>query len=262
MKPQLHTYDIAKGVFAFSSLRKGGVSKGTFCAFNINEYCGDSSEHVTRNKQLLADILGIPSQNILVPHQVHGTKVACVDQEMLNQPAEKRQEYLDDVDAMITQERGLCIGVSTADCIPILLYDAQQQAIAAVHAGWRGTVARIVEKTIHTMAQTFGTQPQHLYAAIGPGISLEAFEVGDEVYEAFQQAAFDMSAIACQKTKWHIDLPRCNQLQLIEKGVPPQHIIMSHICTYQQSEDYFSARKLGIHSGRIYSGIMLQPTHF
>ena len=261
MRPQLHTYDIAKGVFAFSSLRKGGASKGTFCAFNINEYCGDSSEHVTRNKQLLADILGIPSQNILVPHQVHGTKVACVDQEMLNQPAEKRQEYLDDVDAIITQERGLCIGVSTADCIPILLYDAQQQAIAAVHAGWRGTVARIVEKTIHTMTQAFDTQPQHLYGAIGPGISLEAFEVGDEVYEAFQQAAFDMPAIACQKAKWHIDLPRCNQLQLIEKGVPSQHIIMSHICTYQQSEDYFSARKLGIHSGRIYSGIMLQPLH-
>ena len=114
MRPQLHTYDIAKGVFAVSSLRKGGVSKGTFCAFNINEYCGDSSEHVTRNKQLLAATLGIPSQNILVPHQVHGTKVACVDQEMLDQPAEKRQEYLDDVDAIITQERGLCIGVSTA----------------------------------------------------------------------------------------------------------------------------------------------------
>ena len=262
MRPQLHTYDIAKGVFAFSSLRKGGVSEGTFCAFNINEYCGDSSEHVIRNQQLLAATLGIPSQNILVPHQVHGTKVACVDQEMLNQPAEKRQEYLDDVDAMITQERGLCIGVSTADCIPILLYDAQQQAIAAVHAGWRGTVARIVEKTIRTMAQAFGTQPQHLYAAIGPGISLEAFEVGDEVYEAFQQAAFDMSAIACQTTQWHIDRPRCNQLQLIEKGVPPHHIIMSHICTYQQSEDYFSARKLVIHSGRIYSGIMLQSTHF
>ena len=262
MRPQLHTYDIAKGVFAFSSLRKGGVSKGTFCPFNINEYCGDSSEHVTQNKQLLADILGISSQNILVPHQVHGTKVACVDQEMLNQPAEKRQEYLDGVDAIITQERGICIGVSTADCIPILLYDAKNQAIAAIHAGWRGTVARIVEQTIHAMIQAFDTQPQHLYGAIGPGISLEAFEVGDEVYEAFQQAAFDMPAIACQKAKWHIDLPRCNQLQLIEKGVPPQHIIMSHICTYQQSEDYFSARKLGIHSGRIYSGIMLQPAHF
>ena len=258
MRPQLHTYDITKGVFAFSSLRKGGVSKGTFCAFNINEYCGDSSEHVIRNKQLLADILGIPSQNILVPHQVHGTKVACVDQEMLNQPAEKRQEYLNSVDAMITQERGLCIGVSTADCIPILLYDAQQQAIAAVHAGWRGTVARIVEKTIRTMVQTFGTQPQHLYAAIGPGISLEAFEVGDEVYEAFQQAAFDMSAIACQKTKWHIDLPRCNQLQLTQSGVKEDHIQMSSVCTYDQSNEYFSARKLGIDSGRIYTAIMLK----
>ena len=261
MRPQLHTYDIAKGVFAFSSLRKGGVSKDTFCAFNINEYCGGSLEHTTQNKQLLADILGIPSQNILIPHQVHGTEVAHVDLEMLAQPAEKRQEYLEGVDAIITQERGICIGVSTADCIPILLYDAKNQAIAAIHAGWRGTVARIVEQTIHAMTQAFDTQPQHLYGAIGPGISLEAFEVGDEVYEAFQQAAFDMPAIACQKAKWHIDLPRCNQLQLIEKGVPSQHIIMSHICTYQQSEDYFSARKLGIHSGRIYSGIMLQPLH-
>ena len=90
---------------------------------------------------------------------------------MLAQPAEKRQEYLEGVDAIITQERGICIGISTADCIPILLYDAKNQAIAAIHAGWRGTVARIVEQTIHAMTQAFDTQPQHLYGAIGPGIS-------------------------------------------------------------------------------------------
>ena len=258
MRPQLHTYDIAKGVFAFSSLRKGGVSKDTFCAFNINEYCGDSLEHTTQNKQLLADILGIPSQNILIPHQVHGTEVAHVDLEMLAQPAEKRQEYLEGVDAIITQERGICIGVSTADCIPILLYDAKNQAIAAIHAGWRGTVARIVEQTIHAMTQAFDTQPQHLYGAIGPGISLEAFEVGDEVYEAFQQAAFDMPAIACQKAKWHIDLPLCNQLQLEELGVSSSNILQVGICTYDNASDFFSARILKEGFGTIYTGIALK----
>ena len=258
MRPQLHTYDIAKGVFAFSSLRKGGVSKDTFCAFNINEYCGDSLEHTTQNKQLLADILGIPSQNILIPHQVHGTEVVHVNQEMLAQPAEKRQEYLEGVDAIITQERGICIGVSTADCIPILLYDAKNQAIAAIHAGWRGTVARIVEQTIHAMTQAFDTQPQHLYGAIGPGISLEAFEVGDEVYEAFAKAAFPMNDIAQRHNKWHINLPLCNQLQLQELGVKAENIYATDICTYNRCNDFFSARRLGINSGRIFTGVTIR----
>ena len=163
-----------------------------------------------------------------------------------------------DTDAVITSEKGLCIAVKTADCIPVLLYDAKHHAAAAIHAGWRGTVAGIVRKCVVEMHQCFDTDPADLKAVIGPGISLERFEVGQEVYDQFAQAGFDMDRIARMYAKWHIDLPLCNQLQLQQTGIKYENIEMSGICTHTQSDEYFSARKLGINSGRIYTGIILK----
>ena len=172
-------------------------------------------------------------------------------------PAEKRYS-LDGVDAVMTNLSGVCIGVSTADCIPILLYDGTHHACCAVHAGWRGTVKRIVQKAVEALASTYGTSPQQLKAVIGPGISLKSFEVGDEVYEQFAQAGFDMARIACKYEKWHIDLWECNKRQLMEVGVPETDIHVAGICTYIHHDDFFSARRLGFNSGRIFSGIMLR----
>lgn len=107
------------------------------------------------------------------------------------------------------------------------------------------------------MQLSFHTQPAHLHACIGPGISLRHFEVGDEVYQAFAQAGFNMSAITQQMDKWHINLPECNRLQLLEAGVNDDRILSTGICTYEQVDAYFSARRLGIRSGRIYNGIIL-----
>jgi len=106
------------------------------------------------------------------------------------------------------------------------------------------------------MKDAYGSQPSQLKAVIGPGISLESFEVGDEVYQQFADAGFDMSSIARRYEKWHIDLPLCNSQQLQEMGV--QDIQMSGICTFQQYESYFSARRLGINSGRIYTAVVLK----
>ena len=106
------------------------------------------------------------------------------------------------------------------------------------------------------MTEAYGTRPQHLTAQIGPGIHRDSFEVGDEVYDAFAQEDFDMSAISIKKEKWHIDLPECNRLQLIASGLLPQSIKVSPVCTYLQAADYFSARRLGINSGRIFTGCM------
>ena len=100
-------------------------------------------------------------------------------------------------------------GVSTADCIPVLLYDTKHHAIAAIHAGWRGTVQRIVQHTLSMMRQVYDTSADDVYACIGPGISLKNFEVGDEVFERFAKAGFPLSSISVKKTKWHIDLPEC-----------------------------------------------------
>ena len=254
---QLDYYKMGTCVVAFSSTRRGGYSKGNYAEFNINRYCGDTEEDIRKNRELLCQMLDINDDCLLMPHQVHLTKVAQINEHFLALNATERQEELEGVDALMTNLSGICIGVSTADCIPILLYDKEKQAICAVHAGWRGTVRRIVEKTIMTMTEAYGTQPQQLMAQIGPGIHLDNFEVGDEVYETFAREDFDMSSISLRKDKWHIDLPECNRLQLIASGVKPQNINVSPICTFQQSANYFSARRLGINSGRIFTGIML-----
>ena len=151
--------------------------------------------------------------------------------------------------------------VSTADCVPVLLYDAAREVVAAVHAGWRGTVGKIASHTLQAMREKYGTQAADVHAIIGPCISLDAFEVGIEVYDAFAQVGFDMEQVACwhpEKEKYHIDLPAANRLQLLAEGVMPGNIHDSAICTYAEHHDFFSARRLGIRSGRVLNGIVLK----
>ena len=257
-QPQLDYYDMGTGVVAFSSTRHGGFSTGNYAAFNINRYCGDQEENIRQNRQALCQKLGITDDRLIMPHQVHETQVAKIDEVFFSLTAAERQKALEGVDAVITKLKGVCIGVSTADCIPVLLYDAEHHAVCAIHAGWRGTLKRIVVKAVEAMTEAYGTQPQHLMAQIGPGIHLDSFEVGDEVYDAFAQAGFDMPTISRHERKWHIDLPLCNRQQLIATGLYPQNIKVSSVCTYKQAADYFSARRLGIDSGRIFTGIMTE----
>ncbi len=270
--PVLNYYNMSDGVVAFSTTRHGGVSEGNYASLNVNEYCGDNAEHVAANRQLLADKLKIDTNRIIIPHQTHGVETRIVGSEFFALSENIKRMLLEGVDALLTNVKGLCIGVSTADCIPVLLYDEEHHAAAAIHAGWRGTQARIVYKTVHEMCIAYNTDPTKLKAVVGPGISIENFEVGDEVYEAFEQAAFDMNAIAeerikrnpdaadpskCFEKKWHINLPLANKMLLMHTGVKEENIQMSDICTYGNSDDYFSARRLGVESGRIYTGIIL-----
>ena len=161
-------------------------------------------------------------------------------------------------DAVVTDCRNVCIGVHTADCVPVLFYDPVHHAVGAAHAGWRGTVKRIVQHTLRRMTELYGTDPKELKAVIGPCISQKNFEVGQEVYDAFASAGFAMERIARMYEKWHIDLPLCNQLQLEELGVPAANIFQSAICTYDNASDFFSARILKEGFGTIYTGIALK----
>ena len=239
-------YDLGPDVVAFSTRRQGGMSQGNYASLNVNPFCGDNSQHVTANRTLLANELGIPPSHIVLPHQVHGTRTiraygACAPE---------------GVDAIFTTEPGLCVAVSTADCIPVLLHDPVHGAVAAIHAGWRGTVAGIVSETLQQMVRELGTEPSHIRAVIGSGVGLEAFEVGDEVYDAFASAGFPMEQLAMRRGKWHICLPEANTWLLREQGV--KDIRLCGICTYSHPEEFFSARRLGIHSGRILNGIMIK----
>ena len=244
-------YSLDNRVRAFSTTRKGGVSTGNYSSFNISHYCNDRLKNVQENRNRLSLLLDIPSERIIVPRQVHLTAVQAVTSHTKNTD-------LEDIDAVITNERQLCIGISTADCVPILLYDTTKQAIGAVHAGWRGTVGKIVCKTIQKMQEHYNSFPQDLKAIIGPSISKEAFEVGDEVYDAFATAGFTMSEIAERREQWHIDLWAANFKLLVATGVKMENISVANICTYNHYDTFFSARRLGINSGRIYTGILLK----
>ena len=274
-QPELLYFQLGEGVTAFSTTRQGGYSEGRYGEFNINHYCGDSEESIRQNRLLLCRHLGISDDRLIMPHQVHLTEIAVIDDAFLQLSGEERLARLEGVDALMTNAAGVCIGVSTADCIPVLLYDPVCRASCAVHAGWRGTVQRIVAKAVVKMTAVYGTRPADLIAQIGPGIHLDSFEVGDEVYQAFEAEGFHMETISKKypvdnggskfftlhsslfTSKWHIDLPECNRQQLLSAGVPDESITVSPVCTYQQSDRFFSARRLGINSGRIFTGILL-----
>ena len=271
--PVLHSYLIGDGVVAFSTTRQGGVSEGNYATFNINHYCGDDEKAISINRSALCNLLHITDEQLVYPHQTHQTEVRAITPSFYELSNDERNAFFESVDAVMTDLPGVCIGVSTADCIPVLLYDEAHHAMAAVHAGWRGTVARIVVKTVRKMEEIYHTHPQQLHAVIGPGISLRNFEVGDEVYNAFREADFPMdkkaqhypvsASIEDRKRsddlmRWHLDLPECNRLQLIDCGLEKEQIQLSGICTYDRCDEYFSARRLGINSGRIFTGILLK----
>ena len=256
--PQLTYYDLSERVTAFSSTRHGGVSEGSYGTFNVNGYCGDEPDHIAQNRKALCKLLQIKTDRLIMPHQVHGTGITQISKTFFLLSEDIRRSATEGIDALITNVPGVCIGVSTADCIPIIIYDPEHHAAGVVHSGWRGTVANIAEAAVASMVRSYHSKPESLLAVIGPSISCRNFEVGDEVYDAFASAGYPMDTIAVREEKWHIDLPKCCRLQLEAMGIPSANIRMTDICTYDHTDDYFSARKLGIASGRILTGIVLR----
>lgn len=209
----------------------------------------------TTGKGSGVEALGFQLEELALPRQVHSDNVLWMHEA-------GRPEA---TDAVITDQPGLPVCVKTADCIPVLLYDTRQRIVAAVHAGWRGTVSRIVQKTVRQMHPL---DPKDLHAIIGPGISLQQFEVGDEVYDAFFAAGFPMERIARrfpykalpqkgsgEGAAWHIDLWDANCFLLQELGV--DDIFVEGTCT-RTSEDFYSARRETINTGRNYNGIVIK----
>lgn len=207
----------------------------------------------------------LPSDvQMIIPHQTHGTRTLVVDEDFLRLNAVERITCLTGVDALCTNLPGVIVTVKTADCIPVFVYDPESRVVSAVHAGWRGTQQRIVEANIGMLTDRYGCAPSNLHAIIGPGISLDSFEVGDEVYNAFAEADFPMERIARRYPaskgvgeRWHVDLWEANLLQLQRMGVPDSHIHVSGICTVKHSDSFYSARAHGSRTGRIYNGICL-----
>lgn len=189
-----------------------------------------------------SDTLGF---DVTLPlHQAHSTRVRMVPEEAGD---------ITGVDALITNRRGMRIGVKTADCVPVLLHDPAVRAAGAAHSGWKGTLGNIVGRTVTRMCDKYGSRPADIIAVIGPCIHQEAFEVGDEVYDAFCAAGYGafcrmMPAFGTDSgVKWHIDLPGICRAQLLACGVGS--IELRAECTYTLHDLFYSARRLGRNLG-------------
>lgn len=262
-------YKLGRGVSAFSTRRlsfaeplgegecRGARAMGAYSSFNITHYCGDAPEHVAECRAALCAELGIDDEHLVLPRQTHTDSVFVLDRKYFETFPEMRSRLLEEQDAVVTREKGVCIGVSTADCVPVLMYDAEAEVIAAVHAGWRGMVKRIPQKALAEMMK-LGADPQRVKVAVGPSIGPESFEVGEEVVDAFLDEGFHPCILSRQWIKPHIDLWCACSMQLEEAGVQLRNMQFAGVDTYERHDEYFSARRLGIKSGRIFSGIMLK----
>ena len=196
---------------------------------------------------------------VIQGHQVHGSRVAIIDRPWMT------REELEGYDAFITNLPGVAIGVRTADCVPILLYDPVRRVIAAVHSGWKGTVLKISQGVIDMMEEVFGTNPEDLRAVIGPCIGPDSFQVGEEVAEKFKDAGFPMSQIwsfrgpgdgTPMSGGHHIDLWQANRWLLEQSGVTPSHSHLTPLDTFT-TPTLYSARREGPACSRNINAIKL-----
>lgn len=257
---ELITFDLLNKfskIAHFCTTRQGGVSVGNYASMNMSPFSGDNVEHQSENLNLLKKKLN--STDLIIPFQTHGTEIGIINEDFIQKNFAERADLLNGVDALITKEPNVCIGVTTADCVPLIFYDPQLEVIAVAHAGWRGTCGRIAEKVVKRMQEEFVCHPQHINVVIGPSISGTVYNVGTELIDNFSSAGFPVAEIFNTNNELiYLDLWKANQWLLESMGVPADHIQISEICTYTQHEKFFSARRLGLKSGRMLSAIMLK----
>ncbi|QIA06617.1 peptidoglycan editing factor PgeF [Draconibacterium halophilum] len=208
--------------------------------------------NVPENKGKLAEALELEAVQMVYPNQTHSSCVADIQ--------EVPDSVISETDALVTNQAGLCLCVQTADCVPVLLYDPEAKVIAAIHAGWRGTIGGIIEKAVSKMARNYGVSVENIVAAIGPSISPEIYEVGDEVVAAARKSIpnVDSTLYKNGNGKFHFNLWEANRQLLLKHGVPAQNIEVLGACSFSEAEKYYSARREGVDTGRMVSGIMLK----
>lgn len=184
-------------------------------------------------------------EGVWMPRQVHGSEIVIL--------TDGSQQVVD-ADAVITRLEGQWIGVRTADCVPVLVFDPVQKVVAAVHAGWRGMVAHIILKTVTMMQDVCGCHPSNILACVCPSISPEAFEVGEEVAQQFDTEF--PGTVLRSYSKPHVDLWQSAVMDLMVAGLDLEHIDCTPVCTYSNPE-LFSARRESINTGRNVSAIKL-----
>lgn len=238
--------------------RLGGVSQGPFSTMNFSIDRGDREEAVRTNYGRIAQVLGCGPEDMVASHQTHTTNIRRVTEADRGKGVTRPRDY-ENIDGLITDEKGIVLATFFADCVPLLFVDPSHGAVGLAHSGWRGTAARMGECMVRAMADAFGSVPKELYAAVGPSICRDCYEVSKEVAEQFVSMLGSQVAVpGRQEDKFQLDLWLANELILEEAGIPKEHITVTDICTCHNSEYLFSHRASGGRRGNIGVFLMLE----
>ncbi len=216
--------------------RRGGVSPAPWHSLNVGGSVGDDPAHVAGNRTQLFDALGRDCASIHDVWLVHGTDIVYAD---APRPLESQPER---ADIILTNNPGVSLFMRFADCVPLLFHDPNQQVIGISHAGWMGTVKGVAEITVKAMQARYGSNPKDIIAGIGPSISVDHYEVGDDVVSQFRDK-FGMDVeqiIQSRNGSTFLDLWTANRIQLQKSGV--QQIQIAGVCTACHLDDWFSHR--------------------
>lgn len=198
-----------------------------------------------------ARLLGAPDAPVARLKQVHGAEVV----EARGIPA-GRVDVVGTGDAVVTTERGLVLAIATADCVPVVLVDPEAGALAAVHAGWRGTAARVVDAALDAL-EARGARPERVHALFGPSITRDVYEVGPEVLAALDGGLPEGAAVPGRGDRSWLDVAACNEAALLRRGVLEERIARPRLCTFRDAERFSSYRRSGAKAGRIFTGALL-----
>jgi hypothetical protein len=202
----------------------------------------------------VAGAFGVSLDRVITVRQVHGDDIVKVTGN------NRRDMQAAHADAMVTDARGIAVGVETADCVPVLLFDPKTPAVAAVHAGWRSTVKKIVQKAVFRMQHEYGSDPSRMVAAIGPAIGPECYEVDEPVMGPVRETFSFWKEVASPRGngRWSLDLAKANRLELVQAGLSEHNVHSLGMCTSCRGDLFYSYRAEG-RTGRMLSVIMLKP---
>ena len=231
------------------SSRKNGESDIVAGTLNLALHVGDDVEKVLRNRKIFAEAVGVNAERFTTCQQVHGSKVVRVTKGLIGSGAKDFSNTIADTDALITNTSDVPLLLFYADCVPVLLADLETGAIGLAHAGWRGTVANIGDKTLAAMVEAFGTKPENVLTAIGPSIGACCYEVDDFVRD--QASGYEEFFASKGSGKYQLDLWGMNVKQLVEAGVPQENINVAGVCTNDNVDLFCSYRAEQGKTGRM-----------
>lgn len=221
-----------RGVDAVVTTTAGGVSTGPYESLNLGLHVGDDPGAVVENRRRAARAIGLELDDLVFCNQTHGRMVVRVDEQDRGLGSTSLHDAIQGADALVTTTPGVGLAVLVADCVPIVLHHAAG-AVAAVHAGWRGTVARVAEAAVEVLCAATGEGPERIVAGIGPAIPADRYQVGEEVADAARECfgPDDLDAILTPDpdadAHWRFDLWAANARILREAGVPPAAVTIA-----------------------------------